>query len=142
MWLSAMAFGTGSRCFIKAFTTYVTATGFTMEIDSRGDFKFLSATATWVAYPANKPRVASGSFRTSFMGQPQEYNSAHESFGAVFERPPRVFVAVNEIYIDRQDKIVFEVGVDDVSATGMTWHLDVGNDSTLNSAGASYIALG
>lgn len=142
VWLSVLDFGNKANWRIKTFATYITTTGFTIHIDTWGDTKLFGAMASWVAYPANRLGVASGSFSTRSSGQPQVYNSAFEAFGSgVFVKQPRIFMALNAFDIDRRQNMRLLVKADNVSAAGMTWHLNAWTDTTLYSAGASYIAF-
>lgn len=145
VWLSLIDLGQGGAWRIKAFAADVTAVGFTMHIDTWGDSMLYDAVASWAAYPVDRPGVASGCFSTLDTGswaQPQLYNSAYEPFGdGVFEKPPRIFVAINALDISRGDHMRLKVTVDNVSKAGMTWHLDSWEGTVLYSAGASYIAL-
>lgn len=144
VWLSTIDLGHGNQWRIKSFATDITATGFTIHIDSWSDSRLYSAMASWVAYPSDRPGVASGCFSTQDTRspvQPQIYNSAFEAFGSVFEKPPKLFLALNALQMDHKKNMTLQVTADNVSATGMTWHLDAWNDSILYSAGASYIAL-
>lgn len=96
---------------------------------------------SWVAYPSDRPRVASGTQDTRSSVQPQVYNSAFEPFETVFDHPPKVFLAINALEMDHERDMTLEVSAENVSAVGMSWHLDVWSDSILYSAGASYLAF-
>lgn len=145
VWLNVIDLGCRENFRIKTFATDVTTTGFIIHIDTWSDTRLYSAMASWVAYPTVRSGVASGSFSTMDIrssGQEQVYNSAYESFGkGVFEKPPRLFLALNALDIDRRATMRVMVKADNVSAAGMTWHLDSWRDSSMYSAGASYIAL-
>lgn len=145
LWLTVIDTGHGSSWRIRSYTTDVTATGFTIHIDSLMDCRLYSAMASWVAYPANRPGIASGVVSTHDIrswAQPQACNSAFEAFeDGVFEKPPRIFIALNALSIDRDKQMRLRVNADNVSASGMAWHLDAWADTILYSAGASYIAF-
>lgn len=130
---------------VKTFATDVTATGFNLHIDTWSDTKLMWTMASWIAYPTDRPGLASGSFSTRDIrspGRPQQYNSAFEPYpSGVFEEPPRVFLALNSLEMDHTRNLRLKVTADNVTATGMTWHLDTWMDTTLGSAGASYIAF-
>lgn len=79
VWLNILDLDRKANWRIKSFATHVTSTGFTMHIDSWSDTKLYSAMASWVAYPANRQRVASGSFSTLDIrpsARPQVKNSS------------------------------------------------------------------
>ncbi|KAL0635216.1 hypothetical protein Q9L58_005862 [Maublancomyces gigas] len=145
VWLNVIDLGSAANWRIKTFATNVTATGFTIHIDTWADTKLYAAMASWVAYPTDRSGVASGCFSTLDIrspGQEQAFNSAFESFGTgVFEKPPKLFLALNALDIDCRATMRLLVKADNVSATGMTWHLNSWRDSSLYSAGASYIAF-
>lgn len=145
VWLTMIALGPGGSWRIKSFATDVTAAGFTIHIDTWADSTLWKAAASWIAYPRDRQRVASGNFTTLDLhswAQPQSYNSAYEAFGnGVFEKPPRVFVALNALDIVRSHAMRLVVKADNVSAAGMTWHLNSWMETVLCSAGASYIAF-
>lgn len=145
VWLTVIDIGHGGSWRMRSYATDVTATGFTIHIDSWCDSRLHSAMASWVAYPADRPGIASGNVSTDDIrswAQPQVYNSAFRAFDAgVFEKPPRVFIALNALNIDRKHNMRLHLEVNNVSAAGMTWHLNAWDETILYSAGASYIAL-
>lgn len=145
VWLSVIDVGHGSSWRIKSYATDVTAQGFTIHIDSWLDSRLYSAMASWVAYPADTPGIAGGIVSTQSIrswAQPRASNSAFEAFDVgVFKKQPRVFMALNALDIDRNQNMRLKVKADNVSAAGMTWHLNAWTDTTLYSAGASYIAF-
>lgn len=145
VWLSCIDLSSGKNWRIKTFATDVSAKGFTIHIDTWADSVLYTAVASWLAYPVDRAGVTSGSFTTLDIrswAQPQLYNSGHEAFkSGVFEKPPKMFLALNSLDMGRGRNMRLSVKADNVSATGMTWHLDSWEDSVLYSAGASYIAL-
>lgn len=145
VWLNVLDLGHVTNWRINSFATDVTATGFTIHIDTWDDTKLYSAVASWVAYPTNRPEVACGRFSTldtRSPGQPQLYNSGFAAFETgVFEKPPRMFLALNSLDISCRQNMRLLVKAENVSATGMTWHLNAWSDTTLHSAGASFIAF-
>ncbi|KAL0634514.1 hypothetical protein Q9L58_006532 [Maublancomyces gigas] len=130
---------------VKCFATDLTATGFTMNIVTGSKTKLSSEMASWIAYPADRLGVASGSFSslgTRTWMTAQVYNRGFEPFGSgVFDKPPRVFLALNALDTSRKQDMRLLVKADNVSAAGMAWHLDTWADKTLYSAGSSYIAF-
>lgn len=145
VWLSCIDLSSGKNWRIKTFATDVSAVGFTIHIDTWADSVLYTAVASWVAYSADREGVVSGSFSTldsRSWTQPQMRNSGHEGFkGGVFEKPPRMFLAINSLDIDCGQNLRLAVTADHVSASGMMWHLDSWEDTIMYSAGASYIAL-
>lgn len=145
VWLNLFDMGPQADWRVKTFATDVTATGFNLHLDTWSDTKLMWTMASWIAYPTDRPGLASGSFSTRDIrspGQPQQYNSAFEPYPrGVFEKPPRVFLALNSLEIGRGRSLRLKVTADNVTAAGMTWHLDTWMDTILGSAGASYIAF-
>lgn len=145
VWLNVIDLGCRENFRIKTFATNVTATGFTIHIDTWDDTRLFSGSASWVAYTTGRSGVASGCFSTIDIRSPrqeQAYNSAFEAFEkGVFEKPPKVFLALNALDIDRRATMRLMVKADNVSASGMWWHLDSWRDSSMYYAGASYIAF-
>lgn len=145
VWLSDLDLGHQSKWSIQAFATDLTATGFTLNVGSSLELRHFSAMGSWLAYPVDKPGVASGCFSTEetrSCARPQLSNSAVEAFqSGVFKQPPRLFLALNALHMDFSKDMTLQVNADNVSSAGMTWHLDAWNDTILYSAGASYIAL-
>lgn len=74
--------------------------------------------------------------------KPQVYYRAWESFPtSIFNKPPRVFLALNALDIDHRWDLRLLVRAGDVSPAGMTWYLEAWSDTIVYSAGASFIAF-
>lgn len=146
VWLTAFDMKHDKNWRIKTFATNITATSFNIHIDTWADTVLYSAAALWIAYPADKPNIFSGSFNTMDMrpwDSPQHQNSAYVKFGHnVFSKPPRTVLAINWIDISNEQNLRLEVKSSAVTVDGMSWHMNSWGDTTLYSAGASYIALG
>lgn len=146
VWLKDLDISCKAGWRVKTYDTNVSATGFTIHIDTWSDTVLYSATATWVAYPADKPKIFSGRFNTMDVrpwNRPQLYNSAHVNFGSnIFTSPPRIFLALNSLDLDCTQNLRLRVTASNINAIGMTWYIDSWDTTILYSAGASYIALG
>lgn len=147
VWLNKLGMGNAVNERFKIFATHITATGFTLHIDTWGDPMPLldSCRATWVACTAGKAKVFTGTFNTQDMrpaNKPQLYNSGYINFGNTFDAPPRVYMALNSLDVDCKKNLRVIVKASHVSAHGMLWHIDSYSDTILYSAGASFIALG
>lgn len=144
VWLSSLDLCQDMNGRVNTYADNITATGFTLHIDSRWDSVIHSASASWVAYTGDKPNVHSGRFSTLDvrpLTPHQLYNGGYQRFGSnVFTAPPRVFLAINSFDIGCKEGVRLKVKAS-VSTFGMAWHID-GWDTHLYSAGASYIALG
>lgn len=145
VWLTSFAVGSGSSSRIRSFATGVTEVGFTIHIDTWADSRLYRAAASWIAYPQDRAGIASGSFSVNDLHSwtdPQLYNSAYEPFGiGIFDQPPRTFVALNMLDVSRDQNMRVDLHVDNVSAAGMSWHLNTLDTTILYSAGASYVAF-
>lgn len=146
VWLTAFDMKHDKNWRVKTFATNITATSFTIHIDTWADTVLYSAVASWIAYPADKPNIFSGSFNTMDVRRwdsPQLQNSAYVQFGRnVFSKPPRTMLAINWIDISQEQNLRLEVKSSAVTVDGMCWHLNSWADTILYSAGGSYIALG
>lgn len=146
VWLTAFSMHAKKSLCVTAYAANITATSFTINLGSWSDTVLYSATATWVAYAADKANIFSGRFKTEDVrpwNDPQLNNSKYVEFGKnIFSAPPRIFSTIDTISIDCKHNLRLRVYSSSVSAAGMTWHLDSWDDTVLYSAWASYIALG
>lgn len=146
VWLTGFDIKRNKNWRVKTYATCITATGFTIHIDTWADTVLFSATASWIAYPADKANIFSGSFNTTDVrpsSPTQHKNSAYASFGTnIFTTPPRIILAINSIDISCKRNLRLEAKASSVSTAGMTWHLNSWDDTCLYTAGASYIAVG
>ncbi|KUI72507.1 hypothetical protein VM1G_07813 [Cytospora mali] len=145
VWLNKLDMARDKNWRVSATVTEIQADGFTIHIDTWGDTTLYSATAAWIAYPANKPGVASGSYSTEDIrpwNQPQVNNTGRANFPAgAFHTAPTVLTALNKLDISSIHNLRLKLSADSVSEQGMNWHIDSWFDTTLYSAGASYIAF-
>ncbi|KAG8983566.1 hypothetical protein FRB93_007129 [Tulasnella sp. JGI-2019a] len=63
-WFSMIATERQHNCRTKTYTGNITKTGFTLYISTRADNIHYVATATRIAYPANRTNISSGSYNT------------------------------------------------------------------------------
>lgn len=145
VWLNQLDMEIGRNWRVKAYATDIDAHGFTIHIDTWADSILWSASASWIAYPAGKPGVASGRYSTEDMrpwNQPQLFNAGRADFPeGAFEGPPKVLIALNSLDMDQAHNLRVKLSADSVSKNGMNWHIDAWADTVLYMAGASYIAL-
>lgn len=89
--------------------------------------------------------VASGSVNVMDVRQwtaPRHENQNTINFGGVtFPTPPKVFYGFNFLDLKCDANLRLKATVDNVTTTGLTWHIDSWYDSTLYAAGISYIAF-
>jgi hypothetical protein len=146
VWLNELDMANTANARVSAYVSDVDNQGFTVNIDTWADSILFSGGVTWIAYPANKTGVRSGTFNTQDVrpwNQPRANTSATIAFpGGGFTAPPRVLVALNSLDVDRGANLRVNAFLSSITATGMTWNLDSWSDTTLYSAGAAYIAIG
>ncbi|KAH9059431.1 hypothetical protein EDB83DRAFT_932312 [Lactarius deliciosus] len=130
---------------VKTTATDIDVKGFTLNIETWSDTTFYAARACWIAYPEDHEHVFSRSVNTMDVrpwDRPQPKQSNEIGFNAVeFWRNPSVFIALNYLDIDHRANLRVNVYVDSVSTTGLTWHIDSWDNTTLYSAGATIIAF-
>lgn len=145
VWLNQLDTSNGANCRVKATATNVSNSGFTINLDSWADTVLYTATASWIAFPADKPGITGGSYSTNDVrpwNQPQLLNSGRVEFPAgKFQRTPKVLIALDSLDVDRNSNLRVKVAADSVSGDGMNWHIDGWADTVLYSAGASYLAF-
>ncbi|KAF7555207.1 hypothetical protein G7Z17_g2398 [Cylindrodendrum hubeiense] len=145
VWLNHLDFAKGKDWRIKATATDITATGFKLNLDSWSDTVVYSAGAAWIAYPADRDGLASGTFSTLDVrpaSQPKLLTRGIERFPrGTFKRNPKVLIAFNSIDADCHKNLRVKLGASSVSPRGMRWHINSWADSPLKSAGVSYIAF-
>lgn len=144
VWLSKLDMRRDRNWRLKAYATDITATGFTIHIDTWGDSELYGAAATWVSYTRGIPGVASGSVDTTAS---RKYPTAWLGTGyagfrkEVFDSRPRVMVGISSLDIKCDRPLRLFVGTMPADVDGMTWYLGAWGDTTLYSAGAAYLAL-
>ncbi|RPB08331.1 hypothetical protein P167DRAFT_359293 [Morchella conica CCBAS932] len=144
VWLSALAMDKRTDWRVKTYVSQVTTTGFTLHIDTWGDSNLYGAESTWLAYPADMPRILSGSYNTlqvRLSHPARQVTTGTVDFGNTFQTTPRVFVALNYIDMDHVRNLRFFMRQVVVDRSKMDWSLNTWEDSILYAAGASYIAM-
>ena len=130
---------------LKTTATDIDVNGFTLSIETWSDTVLHAAQACWIAYPEDREHIFSTSVDTTEVRpsyQPQHQQSkAIEFNGVKFWENPSVFIALNSFDIDCKANFRVKAHVDNVSMTGLTWHIDSWWDTVLYSAGASIIAF-
>ena len=119
--------------------------GFTLVINTWSDTLLNAAQAGWIAYPEDREHIFSASVNTQVVypwDSPQPTQSKSITFGDVeFCEAPKVFVALNEFDIGAGHDFRLKAYVEDVTKSGLTWHIDTWDNSVLFSAGATLIAI-
>lgn len=144
VWLEALS-TPKHNCRIRVKAEHVDISGFTLHVEAWADTDILCATAAWFAHSADREDVCSGTFNTLDVRswtQPRLQTSSYTPFGGRrFSKKPRVFSALNTLDVDKGRNLRIRLHTSDLTMNGMTWHLDGWSDTTVYSAGASYIAF-
>jgi hypothetical protein len=113
---------------INAYATNITPDGATFHIDTWGDSELSGAAMCWIAFPAGKKKVDSGTFSTSEVRpwhEARSRNSKRVRFKeGWFDKPPTVLVGLNLLDMAGNADLRIQVDADDVDHEGFTWHLD------------------
>ncbi|KZV90877.1 zincin, partial [Exidia glandulosa HHB12029] len=147
VWLCRLDLDRSTNYRVTATGTDVTTTGFTLHLDTWADTKLYSATASWIAYPANRANITSGTYSITDVrpwDKPQSVNAGRIQFpSGCFQdgHTPQVFHAFNSLDVDRKANVRVKLGADNVGKDGFDWHIDSWADTVLYSAGVSYIAV-
>jgi hypothetical protein len=129
-WLNRldMANGEDRNWRINAYATNITPDGATFHIDTWGDSELNGAAMCWIAFPAGKKKVDSGTFSTSEVRpwhEARSRNSKRVRFKeGWFDKPPTVLVGLNLLDMAGNADMRIQVDADDVDNEGFTWHLD------------------
>jgi len=140
VWLNGLHISNSANWRCKAYATDIAPDSFVVHIDTWADTILYSGTVSWIAYPSNRPNIASSSFNTPEVGS-EAKNKGTTTFDPEFEYPPRVVAALNWLDIENSANLRLKLTITDVRKEGLTWCLDAWDDTTLHSAGASYIAI-
>jgi hypothetical protein len=146
VWLSAIDLDKGHNWRVKAYATNVTSSGFDLNIDTWADTIMFSATASWVAYPKGREGVANGRVSSSELRDwypPSAQDSKKVKFPAkVFDREPKVFLAISELDLDSSNNLRVKVSADKIDASGFVWRAESWGDSSMFNVGVDWIAFG
>ena len=130
---------------LKVTAADIDKNGFTLGIETWSDTILYAAQASWIAYPEDREHIFSTSVNTMDVRPwclPQHNHSKTVAFNGVeFWKHPSVFIALNSFDIDCGANFRVKAHVDNVSKTGLVWHIDSWDDTVLYSAGASLIAF-
>jgi len=130
---------------LKTYPTSIDANGFTLNIETWADTILYSARVAWVAYPEDREHIFSTSVNTMDVrpwNQPQLQQSKAITFGNVeFWRPPTVFMGLNQMDFDHNHNLRVKAYPENITTTGLTWHIDAWADTVLYSTGVTIIAV-
>ena len=146
LWLAQidMAYVT-AKWSLRCYTTHITPKDFNVHIDARDGSILYGAAVCWVAYPADKVGVTSGTFssnaaRASDPPHPREFNG-HLSFGKPFESIPNVLFGLTSFDFGRSYSLRIKTSVTGITQEGIDWYIGTWADTILHFAEVSYLAI-
>jgi hypothetical protein len=123
----------------------ISTEGFNIHIETWGDSTLYSASASWIAYPADKKGIISGAVdssispNSSFPGEPK--GGRIDSPKGTFDRKHRVYLAMKSFNSDHRNDLRLKALAENISQDGFDWKVETGYDSLLNGAGISYVVI-
>ena len=123
---------------IRVYTTDIDTKGFTIHAITWGGTILSSVQVTWIAFPANKDGVWSGSFSSE--GNPGDF-SGQADFGITFSKTPSVFMALTEFDFSHDKNLRVKLGTNSVTTTSLGWSISTWHDTVLSMVGGMYMAL-
>ncbi|KAG8983277.1 hypothetical protein FRB90_006153, partial [Tulasnella sp. 427] len=148
VFLTKLSFGGGKEAHgIKAFADNIDKMGFIIHIDTWDDTKIWEAIAGWIAYPADKDNIYSGTATTEQVRDRDNPSPGLTTQKVIkfdntpFYAKPTVFLALSSIAVSVDMNLRINAYADDISTEGMTWHIDSWGDTRLHLAEISFIAF-
>lgn len=134
------------RIRIAVYMKDVSREGFALHVDTWDGSQILEVGVSWLAHSVSRAGFASGTYDTQDVHpdtEPREKTSGHVGFGdAQFaRRPTSVFTTLHRLDISKATTPRLALSTDNITETGMDWHIDTWWDSTLYAASASFIAF-
>ena len=143
VWLSNLDMACSANWRVHVYTTDITKTGFTLNLDTWADSSLYGARVVWLAHSPDNPHFASGSFSTADVrpwNKPGSQNSSKVIFYRPFGMLPRVAIALNGLDIDHQHNLRLVASASEVTNSDFMWHLDSWGDTVQYWSGGAYIA--
>lgn len=128
---------------IDVSATDITTKGCKLKTRVWGTTKAYWIQASWIAFPADRSDIDSGSFDTQEQRpweKPQHEHQKSVAFSKTFTRPPRVYYAISRIDETNKGNMRAKAYVKDVTAKGMTVHLDSWHDTVMYTTVGQWIA--
>ncbi|KAG4268138.1 hypothetical protein FPRO04_12637 [Fusarium proliferatum] len=123
---SALDIEKSTHCRVKTYASTVTKNGLKLHIETWDSTKALEFGASWVSGPASKSGIAIGAF-----GEDENLSltARLNKTGAVdfkpsFTEPPRIFLALYMLNIDRGGHTCVRISNSHVMGTQMEWRID------------------
>ena len=123
---------------LRVYATNIDTKGFTIHAITWGSTILSSVQATWIAFPANKDGVWSGSFSSE--DSPGDF-SGQADFGVTFSKMPSVFMALTEFDISHDHVLRVRLRANSVTTSGLAWQISTWMGSVLSMVGGVYVAL-
>ncbi|KAF4438733.1 Peptidase M12A astacin [Fusarium acutatum] len=126
VFFSALDIDKSTHCCVKTYASNVTENGFKLHIETWNSTKVLECGASWVAVPVNKSGIAVGTFgEDENLSLTDGLNTAGGvEFKPSFTQPPRIFLALNMLNIDRGGHTCVRISCSHVMETQMEWRID------------------
>ena len=145
LWFKDLDVSNSANCRVKTYTSGISSTGFTINIEKWADTVLHNARVTWIAHPASRSNIASGIFDTNesraWTDTKQKEHPEEIRFGKTFEGKPDVFVGFNFIDTSNKHNLRLKAFATDIETDKMTMHIDTWFDTVLYRAGASWLAI-
>lgn len=142
VWLNWIDTNRNHDTSVNAYTTHVTATGFTIHIDSANDCVLYSGGATWIAFPAGSPGVQPGVITTTRATSDTRYEKTDcITFPEhTFDEPPKALIAVTALHFLQGSELDFGVLVNNVEVSKMDWRIQTSRESMCRALDATWMA--
>ena len=146
VWINGLDVSNSDNCRVKTYTSNITTTGFTLNVETWGNTKINNAKVTWISHPTSRSNIASGEFdtnkvRASYKETDTKVHAKEIPFGKTFEGKPDVYVGFNFIDTSKDHNLRLKAFATEVTAKGMTMHIDTWFDTKLYQAGVSWLAI-
>jgi hypothetical protein len=130
-----------NRFSLRVYADNITVAGFNIHVETSGDTWDGRASITWIAFAADQPKLAIGTFRGDVAGRlPSDGYSSFDSVSF-----PSIFTALTKFDIDlKPNSTQFYVGVEarNAASSGLLWHIDnTPFDENIRSVTGAYLAF-
>jgi hypothetical protein len=133
-----------ANCCVKTYASEVTTRSFKLNVEAWSNTKVSEGGISWIALPADKQGIATGTFSTEDVRPSntlQPNTQSMVAFSPGFVKPPKIFLALNMLNVDRATQTRVRLSGSSISGEQMEWHIDSWGDTILYAAAATYIAI-
>ncbi|GLA25390.1 hypothetical protein CBS147346_2907 [Aspergillus niger] len=145
VWLQGFDMDKRKDWRIAVHASNISSEGFDIHIDTWGDSILYSASASWIAYPADKEGIFSGVVDSSIRQNttsPSQVKGGRVDFPrGVFDRKHRVYAAIKSFNVSCKHDLRLNIQTEKITKDGFDWKVEAGGDSMLNGAGISYVVI-